>query len=186
MPLGYVVTLQCYDSTRWTFVCQFPSRFLRLPTDLGLFFFSSFFLSAPRLPGNTSISCGCVAAPLPPSALPDPIALPLVSTGLLTSGSWTSAALVIKEHWSDIHPRLSSSRRLSALTLFLPPPPSFPNHLLLLLVHALYFSVHSPGEALAGIAALAQKSLQTACVSTDCRNLLGAFQRGPLLIEMHL
>lgn len=186
MPLGYVVTLQCYDSTRWTFVCQFPSRFLRLADGPWPFFFSSFFLSAPRLPGNTSISCGCVAAPLPPSVLPDPIALPLVSTGLLTSGSWTSAALVIKEHWSDIHPRLSSSRRLSALTLFLPPhPPSPTTSSSSLFMLSIFLSTHLEKHWLE-IAALAQKSPQTACVSTDCRNLLGAFQRGPLLIEMHL
>lgn len=186
MPLSYVVTLQCYDSTRWTFVYQFPSRFLRLPTDHGLFFFL-FFIGSEIAREHINLLWVCCCAS-PPCLLPDPIALPLVSTGLLTSGSWTSAAPVIKEHWSDIHPRLSSSRRPSALTLFLPPPSppaSFPNplhlHHRLLLVQALYFSVRSPGEALE-IDVLPQESPKHSpmpagpCAQTsDCRNPLYIF-----------
>lgn len=129
---------------------------------MAFFFFFLFFYRLRDCQGTHQSPVGVLLRLSPPCLLPDPIGLPLVSTGLLTSGSWTSAAPVIKEQWSDIHPRLSSSRRLSALTLFLPTPTptAFPNplhlHHRLLLVHALYFSVHSPGEALE-IAALPQK-----------------------------
>lgn len=69
-----------------------------------------------------------VSSPLMPN---DPVALPLVSTGLLMSGSWTSAALVIKEHWAIS--TLAFHSHLPSFTSFQ-----------LLLSSLLYFPVHSP------------------------------------------
>lgn len=68
-----------------------------------------------------------VSSPLMPN---DPVALSLVSTGLLMSGSWTSAALVIKEHWAIS--TLAFHSHLPSFTLFQPLPPSL-----------LYLPVHS-------------------------------------------
>lgn len=88
------------------------------------------FLWACRLLGNTSISSGCDAVCLPPSVPRDPIALSLVSTGLLMSGSWTSAALVIKERsaistliffFPSLSLSLSICPRLLCSCLLLPP-----------------------------------------------------------------